>query len=77
MQNKYYRANNPAELPPLQSFYLVTQDKNWSDIAANFPRAQLVGQVKGNLPEKVLPHLINATELANNLNTYNIILIQR
>lgn len=77
VQNKYYRANNPAELPPLQSFYLVTQDKNWSAITANFPRAQLVGQVKGNLPEKVLPHLINARELANNLNTYNIILIQR
>ena len=77
IHNKYYRADNQAEIPQLKNFYLVTQDKNWQAIAESFPTAKLIGQVKGNLPERVLPHIINQTELENNLDTYNIMLIQR
>ncbi len=76
VKNHYYKADNITQLPHEKSYYLITKQQNWLEIAPHFINATVVAQIKGNTPENVLPHLINHQELLNHLDTYNIVLIK-
>ena len=73
--NKYYKFNDLNEAKSLQQYYLVIPDKDIDKLNQYQLHQQLVSQVHGNLPEKVIPHLGSPDKLKENLETYDIILV--
>lgn len=74
--NQYYLSY--GDFPITQSeFYIVTSDKNFTEILEKYPQAKIINQVHGNSPEKVIPNLISETKLQKNLESYDIIYIKR
>ena len=77
-QNKYFKLSDLSQTHNLglRQFYLVTPASEWAKISHSYPQAQLISQVAGNLPEKIIPHLANRPQLEHNLTTFNIILMK-
>lgn len=76
-KNKYYKVNDLKDMPNLDEYYLVVPDKEIDKIKAyNLPKMTIVAQVQGNLPEKIIPHLGSSEKLKDNLDTFDIILVQ-
>ncbi len=73
-QGHYYKADKLSDIPNLPQYYLVMPDKLWQ--SESHPQGQIIGQVKGNVDAKIIPHLANPRELNDNLNTYDIILVK-
>ena len=69
----YYKAEKLSDIPNLPQYYLVMPDKLWQ--SESHPQGQIIGQVKGNVDAKIIPHLANPRELNDNLNTYDVILV--
>ena len=69
----YYKAEKLSDIPNLPQYYLVMPDKLWQN--ESHPQGQIIGQVKGNVDAKIIPHLANPRELNDNLNTYDVILV--
>jgi hypothetical protein len=59
----------------LKKYYLVTSDKVWQEQKAHFPNAQIVAEVQGNTSDKILPNLWSNAKLQENLERYDIILV--
>lgn len=76
IKNPYYKADSIEQLPHGKSYYLVTKQQNWQEIASKFTTATVIAEIKGNAPENVLPHLMNHRDLINNLDTYDIVLVK-
>jgi hypothetical protein len=53
----------------------VLPDKLWQE--QPLAQGKIVGQVKGNVDAKIIPHLANPRELSDNLNLYDIVLVTR
>ena len=75
--NHYYKINDLNQVTDLPQFYLVLPAPEWAKIRTNYPQAELISAVQGNLPEKIIPHLANVQQLTNNLATIDIILMKR
>jgi hypothetical protein len=74
-KNAYYKVDNLATTKQFNQYYLVTQDSEWLKLRKQLPNAQLIAQVKGNSPDKILPNLWNKNKLDANLANYDIILV--
>lgn len=73
--NKYYKVDNLDKVSFLQQYYLVIPDKNMGQLQNYSFKRELVGQVAGNSPEKIIPNLGNQAKLKANLDKFNILLI--
>jgi hypothetical protein len=71
----YYKIDKLNEAPALDEYYLVLPDKLWQE--QPLAQGKIVGQVKGNVDAKIIPHLANPRELSDNLNLYDIVLVTR
>lgn len=74
-QGQYYKVDKLSEIPNLPQYYLVLPDKLWQ--SESHPAGQIIGQVKGNVDAKIIPHLANPRELSDNLNVYDVVLVKR
>jgi 4-amino-4-deoxy-L-arabinose transferase-like glycosyltransferase len=75
VHNQYFKSDSPDQNPALKSYYLVTSDKVWQEQKAQFPNAQIVAEVQGNTSDKILPNLWSNAKLQENLERYDIILV--
>jgi hypothetical protein len=73
--NQYFKTDNPSDNPELKKYYLVTSDKVWQEQKAHFPNAQIVAEVQGNTSDRILPNLWSKAKLQENLERYDIILV--
>lgn len=76
MTNKYYLEQDLSKIN-LERFYIVTKDENLNKIKLIYPNAQIESKIYGGSPEQVIPKLINPAKLDANLDTYDIILVNK